>query len=234
MRLSKDQADANRRAIVEAASELIRQRGVDAVSIGDVTKAAGFTHGGFYNHFASKEDLVATAFDAAFEQYLDSLTATLASDDSGEAFKKALSGYLSPAHRDNPQTGCPTAALVSDAGRSTGSVQAAYARGVEGYLNVFEEQLAADEKPSHGGTAKVRAMRTLNELVGSIVLARAVSTANPSLADELLSASRSGLAPASLGVAKSVAQPTAPLDSAKYARAAGKRVRGNQASPRRP
>ncbi len=83
MKLSKTQAARNRQKIVDVAAQLFRERGVDGVGVADLMKAAGFTHGGFYNHFPSKEALAAEACGSAFQASISGLKAALA-DRNGD------------------------------------------------------------------------------------------------------------------------------------------------------
>src|SRR5215217_1833227 len=101
MRVSREQMVENRHRILDAASRLFREKGFDAVSVAEVMKAAGLTHGGFYGHFRSKDDLIAHAIRHAE----GSQSAT---DDIGAW----IDAYLSTPHRDHPELGCPTAALA--------------------------------------------------------------------------------------------------------------------------
>ncbi|MFM2372616.1 MAG: hypothetical protein RIS85_2338, partial [Pseudomonadota bacterium] len=103
MRVSREQMSANRARILEEAGRLFRDRGFDAVTVADVMKAAGLTHGGFYGHFASKDALIAA-----------SVAHTMERQDAGlsDNFARLLDAYLTPQHRDAAALGCPTAALA--------------------------------------------------------------------------------------------------------------------------
>jgi len=78
LRLTKEQAEQNRQLIVETASRMFRLRGLENVTVSDVMKESGFTHGGFYNHFKSKEELAAEALASAFEVAANDLSEKLA------------------------------------------------------------------------------------------------------------------------------------------------------------
>ncbi|WP_106188499.1 TetR/AcrR family transcriptional regulator [Umezawaea tangerina] len=195
-RITKEDKARNRQNILEAASRMFRSQGVDAVGIAELMKEAGLTHGGFYNHFASKNDLVVEVCGAAFAASHGSLAQIV--DDGphqdGSALKRVVDGYLSTAHRDAPDGGCPSASLVTDAGRHSEAVQSAYAAGVEGYLTGFAaEFLREAEENGHDldpDEARHKAMRLLSEMVGALVLARAVRQVEPELSDEILRAGR--------------------------------------------
>jgi TetR/AcrR family transcriptional repressor of nem operon len=170
--------------IVRIAARRIREDGLDALSIGDVMKEAGLTHGGFYKHFASREDLVAEALASAIA-------------DSQAAAALARSGldglvgaYLSCSHRDDPGGGCAVGALASEAGRAAPAVRELYTEQVRRNLQGLQAVLP------DGPAARSGAILALSAMVGAIGLSRAVT--DPALADEILEAVRERLG-ASLG-----------------------------------
>jgi TetR/AcrR family transcriptional repressor of nem operon len=177
MKVTKAQAQANRNRIVETASTLFRERGYDGIGVADLMGAAGFTHGGFYKHFASKTDLMAQAAQCGIAQ-----TAANTAGVDRNAFVKY---YLSRKHRDNPGEGCTMAALGTDAARQSEQVREAFAVGIEDMLAL----LALD-----AGSTRAESIGTLAHLVGAIVLSRACPEGSP-LADEILRACRSAMLP---------------------------------------
>lgn len=186
MKLSHEQAAYNRERIIDVASQLFRARGVQGVAVADLMKVAGFTHGGFYNHFPSKEALTVEACDAAFERSVERLTAGLAADADGSV-AAYIGHYLSASHRDNPADSCPTSSLTADAARQGVQVQTAFADGLESMLVTLA---------SHRSIAtRASAVRLLSEMAGALMLARAVVDANQALSDEILGASRDALQP---------------------------------------
>jgi TetR/AcrR family transcriptional repressor of nem operon len=190
MRVSKEQAAENRQRILDAAARLFRERGFDAVAVADLMSVAGFTHGGFYNHFASKEALAAEACAAALEASRPALDDALSSRSSKE-WNVYARAYASAEHRDHPENGCALAALAADAGRQGDDVQAAFAEHLEHVTAALAAHLANVE-PGAASPKKLRqrALRTWSELVGAVILARAVAGTNPELSDEVLEASR--------------------------------------------
>jgi TetR/AcrR family transcriptional repressor of nem operon len=192
MRLTQAESERNRKEILEAAGRLFRQRGFDGVGVDDLMKAAGFTHGGFYNHFGSKAELVAEASAAGTAQAKTALAESL-SDPRKDGWERFVRGYLSAEHRREPGTGCTLGALAADAARKGPKVQARFAEAVEGMAGALADHLAG--KPSRGkrALARERALQMLSELVGALVLARAVAAADPALSDEILAANRRGL-----------------------------------------
>jgi TetR/AcrR family transcriptional repressor of nem operon len=188
-RITREDKARNRQNIVEAAGRMFRSKGVDAVGIAELMKEAGLTHGGFYNHFASKEDLAAEACGASFTASLGSLEQLLeeGADPTGPPLKRVVDTYLSAAHRDAPDGGCPSASLVVDAGRHSDTIQSVYAAGAEGYLTGFAEEFAREhEGEITPQEARERAVLLFSRLVGAMVLARAVSHVQPDLSDEIL------------------------------------------------
>lgn len=184
MRVSKAEKDASHRQIVAEAARLIRERGVDGTSVGDVMGAAGLTHGGFYRHFADKQALLAEAFDSAVEQSVGRLDERLAAAPAAAALADFQAFYLSPGHVANPGIGCPLAALGSEAARAPATLRAHYGAGVE--------RMAAGLAKGKTGTPAVRrakAMRELAAMVGALILARA---SDPETASEILAACNTG------------------------------------------
>ena len=198
MRLTKEQATENRQSIIETAGRLFRASGFHGVSVADLMKAAGFTHGGFYNHFPSKEALAAEAALAGLQRSNATLTETLM-DQAGSdhsALWLFIEAYLSSAHRENRADGCTIASLASDAARQDEQVQASFAKGIDEELDILASYFAktpAEDQDDLPASARERAIQLLSELVGAIILARAVAQANLSLSDEILEAVSTGL-----------------------------------------
>lgn len=183
MGVSRQQAAENRSAIVAAAERLFRVRGVDAVGLTELMKEAGFTQGGFYNHFKSKDALVAEVMEKAMQDRADSPNAG--------SLDAQVASYLSAAHRDNVEAGCPLSGFAGDAPRLTDAARACYAHGLATYLDRLERMVAVE-----GGTpAQTRrdAIVVFSQMVGALVLSRAIAGTEPALADEILAAGRGAL-----------------------------------------
>ncbi|MEU6745490.1 TetR family transcriptional regulator [Spirillospora sp. NPDC046719] len=180
-RVSRTQAQENRRRVVETASRLLREQGT-AVSVADLMKAAGLTHGGFYKQFASKEALVGEATAHAFEDLARQHAETRARHeaDPAELREAVVDAYLSAAHRDAPATGCPVAALATDMAREPGNAEAhrIYAEGAA----AFAAFLGTDDEDG---------LTRLCTMIGALTLARA--TKNTALSDQILAAARNSL-----------------------------------------
>jgi TetR/AcrR family transcriptional repressor of nem operon len=190
-RASKLQAQNHRRAITDASARLMRERGIDGVSVADLMAAAGLTHGGFYGHFESKEQLAAEACTHAFSQSVERWkTRSAAHPDRKAALQALTEGYLSTRTRDNPGTSCPTAALVCDVARERMGtpVRAAFLSGTQQLIEV----LASLQPGGDLERARRKALAQFSTLVGAVVLARA--TAGAAMSDEILRAAREELA----------------------------------------
>jgi len=183
MRVSREKAAAHRERIIEAAGALFREKGFGGIGVADIMKAADLTHGGFYGHFASKDDLVAQACQRVMALAIASWEKTAAREPD-DAFGALLTRYLSPRHRDDPARGCVFAALGADAARSGPLVHDAFAEGLEPLI-----ALLAESAPGSSKTARRRkAVAAMSGLVGALLLARAIGKRE--LSDEILDATR--------------------------------------------
>jgi len=152
---------------VKEASRLFRERGFENVSVGEVMKASGLTHGAFYAHFASKQEL-----EAAAVAYGQKVSLERVQGNKTKKYKGSYADrYLSRWHRDNPGDGCTMAALAQEVARSTPELKTAFERGLEEIL-------------SAGAGDRKEAIFQAAALLGGIILARAVQ--DPRLSDEIL------------------------------------------------
>lgn len=184
MKVTREQAEANRERILDSAAQLFRERGFDGIGLNDLMQAAGLTRGGFYGHFDSKDDLAAQATRRALQDNRDKWKKQ--ADRSLAAWIKA---YLSDAHRDRPGEGCALAALAADAARGGPAVKQAMADGVQGLVEALQPQMPAADAAEQ----REQALALLSTLVGSLLLSRAVGDAR--LSRELREAVRRGLPP---------------------------------------
>src|SRR5215831_9140722 len=183
MRVSREQAAANRERIIEAAGELFRSKGFSGIGVADIMKAAELTHGGFYGHFASKDDLIAQASRRSMHSAAQNWKKVVAESGS-DAFATLLTRYLSPRHRDDPGQGCAFAALSGDAARCGKPVRVAFAEGLEPLINILSGIVGGRTKAAR----RRKAIAALSELIGALILSRAVGDAG--LSDEILDAGR--------------------------------------------
>lgn len=174
MRVSREQMAENRRRILDVASRLFREKGFDAVSVAEVMKAAGFTHGGFYGHFSSKDDLVA-----------ETVAHALSGDGGdGKGLRAYLDAYLSPRHRDNAADGCPVAGLASDLRHQTAEARAAMTKGLRSQIDRIGQALPGPDTADR----RRAAIGSWAAMVGAVILSRA--TNDPALSDEILEQTR--------------------------------------------
>lgn len=189
MRVTREKAAEHREHIIDAAGVLFRSKGFGGVGVADIMKAADLTHGGFYGHFASKDDLIAQASERSMVRAAANWRKVVA-EAPNDPYAALLSRYLSPRHRDDPGHGCALAALGGDAARCAKPVQDAFAQGLEPLIAI----LAGVTEGRSKAARRRKAVAALAELVGALVLARAVGDA--ALSDEILDATRRELLPA--------------------------------------
>lgn len=179
---SQDEKAKSRARILDVASQRFREAGLEGLSISDLMKEAGLTHGGFYKHFDSREDLVASAVDQAMTDTLKRPAPSLGS---------LIDKYLSAEHRDAPGGGCAISALATDVGRADGSCRKVFTEQLRGSLRRISE---LSQQASEDDSAE-SAMFRLSAMVGALILARAVD--DPDLSGALMKATRSSLKPTS-------------------------------------
>lgn len=190
MGISREQATKNRAAIVSAAEKLFRERGVDAVGLNDLMDAAGFTRGGFYNHFKSKDDLVAAVMNQAVEGGGERLGELVVEAKAAgkDPLAHQIDWYLSEGHRADIDCGCPLSGFVGDVRRLDAAAQDRYAEGVGAAL---EHMVAITARPGEDpAEARSRAVALFAEMVGSLLLSRAVAAKAPALSAEILESGR--------------------------------------------
>jgi TetR/AcrR family transcriptional repressor of nem operon len=179
MKVSREQVQQHRERILAAASHLFRERGFDGVSVADVMKAAGLTHGGFYGHFDSKDALIREAL--VYE-----LPGRRRRTDA-ESAPEYADAYLSTRHRDNRGTGCAIAGVGSEAARASADVRAALTKAIRRQIDRFSAA-------SPGTTPALRrraAIAAYSAMVGAVVIARIVD--DEELSKEVLGATRKSI-----------------------------------------
>jgi TetR/AcrR family transcriptional repressor of nem operon len=175
MKVSREQVAEHKTRILEAAGRLFRQRGFDHVTVAEIMKAAGLTHGGFYGHFPSKEALIAEAFAPA---------------PPGPAPRKNTAAYadsyLSVAHRDDLSTACAFSALGTEAARGSAELRASMTESTRRQI----ERFSADAPGKTARDKRRAAIAAWSAMVGAMVLARIVEK---DLSDEILKETRAAL-----------------------------------------
>lgn len=170
MRYSSDHKAETRARLLREASREVRIKGPDHVAVAGIMKRVGLTHGGFYSHFRSKEALVIEAIDAMFADALQLSSAIEFRRKPRAALLGYIDVYLSAAHRDARERGCPMPALAGDLARATSPARDRFAAGVA----VVTERLSAAVAALGLENPDAEASAILSQMVGAVALARAV------------------------------------------------------------
>src|SRR5437588_3959659 len=176
-RYRKGQKQATRRRIIQAAGARLKRDGVHGSGIATLMADAGLTNGAFYAHFESKEDLVASALAEELREQRESFSA----QPPGLAgLEQIVRAYLSVEHRDNPEGGCPSAALLDEIGRSPDATKRAYTDGLLAVIDDVAARLESDDP----NWARMKTLSVFALMVGALQVSRAI--ADRQLADEVL------------------------------------------------
>jgi TetR/AcrR family transcriptional repressor of nem operon len=175
MRKSREAAAQTRKQIVTAAAGEFRKNGVVATGLNDLMRAAGLTRGGFYKHFASKDQLVAEACAEAVGLLIEHVT-----DAASKGPGAAVASYLSTWHRDNPAEGCPLSAIGSELGRCDEKTRAEATAGLLKLVEVMAGQFG--KMPA--AAARRRALVAVSTMIGALTMSRIVN--DPALSAEIL------------------------------------------------
>jgi TetR/AcrR family transcriptional repressor of nem operon len=180
MKKSKLEAAETRRRIVKTAAAEFRRNGIHATGLSDVMAAAGLTHGGFYRHFDSKDQLVAEACAAAMEPAAENTVAPACYGAANASLESIVTSYLCPDHRDNLSEGCLIAALGSELARSDDKTRAVATAGFLKQVEVVAKQYRRTEPKA----AKARALVAVTAMIGAVMMSRIVT--NPELSAAIL------------------------------------------------
>ena len=174
MRKSKEEAALTRKRIVTAAAGEFRKNGIVATGLNDLMKSAGLTHGGFYKHFESKDQLVAEACAEALETMIEFVT------DAAAGGTPVAETYLSASQRDNPAVGCPLSSIGSEIGRGDERTRAVATEGFLKFVDIMAGQLGKAEPAD----ARRRALVAVSTMIGALTMSRMVT--DPELSAEIL------------------------------------------------
>ncbi|MCT7310184.1 TetR/AcrR family transcriptional regulator [Ralstonia sp. CHL-2022] len=188
-RITQSPKEITHERIVEAAARAIRRSGYNGTSVADIMKAAGLTHGGFYAHFESREAMLAEAADRAGSESVAMMEHVAATTPPEETLRAMAQAYLSQEHLEGMETGCGTAALVSEMPRQTAEVRRAATRRIKEMIDLVTRQLPNWGQPG----AHEQALVIVAMMVGTLTLARAVD--DPKLSEALRDAALSQLGP---------------------------------------
>jgi TetR/AcrR family transcriptional repressor of nem operon len=176
---SQNDKQRSHERIVEITARRIREHGADAPGVAEIMREAGLTHGGFYKHFASREQLIAEAAAHALaegEAFVERAT-----DGAEHPFAAYVEAYLSEQHRDDPGTGCAVTALGADAAHGTSDeLRTAYAARVRDFIALLA-RLSDDDSEA----GRRRATTAMSAMVGALLTSRAVG--DPQLSQQILS-----------------------------------------------
>jgi TetR/AcrR family transcriptional regulator, transcriptional repressor for nem operon len=172
----------SRQRILDAAALQLRELGLSGVSIGDLMKSAKLTHGGFYGHFSSRDDLIAEALEKALRDGEESAIRT-GSTKGPRTLKSFLNSYLSKTHRDNPRTGCAISALAGDVARADIRARSIMSDRLGKYFDNIKD-IADDDDNDF-------AMAVMSMVVGAVTLSRVMK--DEKISDKLLLAARKAI-----------------------------------------
>lgn len=171
--------------IVGVAASRFREDGIEGVGVADLMHDAGLTHGGFYRHFESRDDLVAEAVERALHDGGQAMAAV--AESPLDPLGAVIDAYLSTTHRDNLASSCAVTTLAADVARSNPRVRAAYTAQV----GVYIEMLVSLLQPGPIDRRRATAISALSTLVGAVSMARAVD--DEELSREILASAASEL-----------------------------------------
>ncbi|AJR23725.1 MULTISPECIES: TetR/AcrR family transcriptional regulator [Sphingobium] len=168
MRYPSDHKARTRERILTEASRAIRCQGIDRVAVANVMSAAGLTVGGFYAHFASKDDLVAHSVEHMFHERYERFLGLLDVGEPRAAIAKFFDGYLSMTHRSHPETGCPIPSLTSELAHLSEDGRGRLSNGMRGLIDGVTRLLerAGVDDPEEAANA------AFSEALGALVMAR--------------------------------------------------------------
>jgi TetR/AcrR family transcriptional repressor of nem operon len=192
MRYSKDHKAATHAKIVRNASVQLREKGARGVGVADLMKDVGLTHGGFYAHFESRDDLVTEAVAYALAQNAQHWSELIGDKPVEARFPVLAESYLTPKHRDRPGEGCALAALAADVTREGPKTRRVFLNKLDNLVSL----LAGVEGRAPAGKTRQKAISSIATMMGTLVLARIAGSG--ALSEEILeagkSAARDGLA----------------------------------------
>ena len=177
---SKEYKNETRRRIMEAAAKTFRAHGTAGAGLTDVMREAGLTHGGFYAHFKSKDELIAAALKAANSARIANFKDVVSQSPDKSAIGFAVDSYVNSRHREHPENGCSVATLGSELSREKGAARHQMSENVKGWLETL-----AQFAPGSNARDKMRvATGTYAAMIGGLIMARAVE--DPHLSDRIL------------------------------------------------
>lgn len=174
MKVTKDKAAANKEAILTAASRLYREKGIDGIGIGELSRSVGLTHGGFYGQFpGGKEQLASEAVTRTFETNIRNW-------QNAKSIPELVKVYLTQKHLDNWTEGCAIPALAADVARTGGTVSQSFTQGIEQFIEILMPLVEGESQEEK----LQQAQQVIASIAGAMLIARAVD--KPELAKQFL------------------------------------------------
>ncbi len=173
MRYSAKHKKETRERIVRAAARRFRSRGTEGAAIGDLMRDLQLTHGGFYRHFASKEDLLVEAFAEDRNGISGKIASAVERAPKGGEVQALIDAYLDIEHCDNAADGCPVAALATELARRPPRSRARVA-----FEKILKERIRRMAKYMPGATDQERetkARMLMSGMAGTLTIARVLT-----------------------------------------------------------
>jgi TetR/AcrR family transcriptional repressor of nem operon len=187
MRYDSEHRQRTRERIVREAAVAIRKHGPDRIGIAGLMAKAGLTHGGFYAHFKSKDELVAEAISHMFDDRYAVFRKSMEDVEPARGLAAYVDRYLTVRHRDQPQRGCPLPSLTGDLARMPTAARKRFEEGTRRLTDSIADALRAMKRPH----PEALAASVLSEMVGAMAIARAVS--NNERSEQILEATRDSI-----------------------------------------
>jgi TetR/AcrR family transcriptional repressor of nem operon len=184
MKVSAEEREANHKKIIATAATALREHGINGIGVDGIMQRAGFTAGGFYSHFQSKEGLIAEALKYSFEKAGDNLNA-VAQKTRGDRLNALVSEYLSAEARDHPGSSCVTSAVGCEVRNRSTEVRKIFSAGIEDVVEMIASYIPNGTRSEK----RARAVAAVSALTGALMVARGVH--EKELSDEILRSTRS-------------------------------------------
>ena len=187
MRYSREHKLETHARIVRKASVRLREKGAHGVGVADLMKEAGLTHGGFYAHFDSRDDLVIEAFTHAMDRSTERWRKLAQQTPRDKRFATIVNAYLTSLHRDDPGRGCAIPALGAEIARESSRTRRVFAGRLDQMIDMVADQIPGLPRKA----ARKRATAAVATMMGTLVLARVAGSGE--FSDEILGAGREAL-----------------------------------------
>lgn len=175
MRYDGEHKERTRVRLLTEAAIMLREEGPHGLSVATLMKRQGLTHGGFYAHFSSKDDLIEHAIDAMFDRTCERFRVKTRGLTAEAALGNYITYYLSPAHCNRPGQGCPIPATAADVGRLEPDARKRFEAGVQALASLIAAEFARLRYPA--GEAMSQALALLADMSGAVIMARGVKSA---------------------------------------------------------